>query len=191
MFSAASFCQFVCLFVNTITSKRLNLGWWNLAVRCDVQKISPEFVFQGHRSRTSWTKKEKVLSHPHWQCMVRQRVCCRSYAACSSRRLHCVATRGVTEWWQCTLTAACVRFCREQSSRAQLRWWENQRMLSSFTLAYKSPEAIIPFVTTYGHVRRLRKIKTYLNEIAFSSDFHFFKNYMLHLCIFRRILSKT
>ena len=156
-------------------------------------KISPEFDCQGQRSKIKVTgdkKNEKMLSHSHWQCMVRRRVCCRPYAARSSRRVHCVAA-GVTGWWQCTLTAACVRFCREQSSRAQLRWWENQRMLSSFTLAYKSPEAIIPFVTTYGHVRRLRKIKTYLNEIAFSSDFHFFKNYMLHLCIFRRILSKT
>jgi len=42
MFSAVSVCQFVCLFVslfvNTITSEWLNVGWWNLAVRCIVQK---------------------------------------------------------------------------------------------------------------------------------------------------------
>jgi len=37
MFSMAS----VCLFVNTITSKRLNVGWCNLAVKCIVQKSRP------------------------------------------------------------------------------------------------------------------------------------------------------
>ena len=30
-----------CLFVNTITSKWLNVGWWKLAVRCNVQKSRP------------------------------------------------------------------------------------------------------------------------------------------------------
>jgi len=34
-------CQFICLFVNTITYKRLNVGWWNLAVWCTVQKPRP------------------------------------------------------------------------------------------------------------------------------------------------------
>jgi len=34
-------CLFVSLIVNTITSERLNVG--NLAVRCTVHKISPEF----------------------------------------------------------------------------------------------------------------------------------------------------
>jgi len=35
----------ICLFVNTITSERLNVGWWNL--HCT--KLSPEFKFGGHR----------------------------------------------------------------------------------------------------------------------------------------------
>jgi len=29
------------LFVNTITSKRVNIGWWNLAGRCNGQKSRP------------------------------------------------------------------------------------------------------------------------------------------------------
>ena len=36
-----------------------------------------------------------MLSHPHWECMVRQCVRCRPYTACSSRRVHCVAAK---EW---------------------------------------------------------------------------------------------
>ena len=42
-------CLFVCLFVNTITSERVNIGWWNLrisALHCT--KISAEFEFGGH-----------------------------------------------------------------------------------------------------------------------------------------------
>jgi len=35
---------FVCLFVDTLTSERLNIGWWNL--HCT--KISVEFEFGGH-----------------------------------------------------------------------------------------------------------------------------------------------
>jgi len=31
-------CLWLCLFVNRITSKWLNIGWWNLVVRCIVQK---------------------------------------------------------------------------------------------------------------------------------------------------------
>jgi len=41
VFSAASFCLFVDLFVIMITSERLNIGWWNLAVKCIVQKSRP------------------------------------------------------------------------------------------------------------------------------------------------------
>jgi len=49
-----------CFFVNTITSKRLNIGWWNLAARCIVQK-SPSFEFRGQASPLG----------PHtWKCEV-------------------------------------------------------------------------------------------------------------------------
>ena len=37
-------CLFVCLFflfINTITSERVNIGWWNLVGRCNVQKSRP------------------------------------------------------------------------------------------------------------------------------------------------------
>jgi len=34
-------CLSVCLFVHTITSEQLNIGWWNLAVRCIVQRSCP------------------------------------------------------------------------------------------------------------------------------------------------------
>jgi len=51
------------------------------------------------------------------------------YAARSSRRRHCVADGG-DGCRQCTLTATCIRFCREWSSWALLCRWENQRMLS-------------------------------------------------------------
>jgi len=37
MFSAAS----VCLFVDMITSERVNTEWWNLGGRCTVQKSPP------------------------------------------------------------------------------------------------------------------------------------------------------
>ena len=32
MFSEAFVCLWVCVFVNTITSKRVNVGWWDLVV---------------------------------------------------------------------------------------------------------------------------------------------------------------
>ena len=32
MFSAVSVCLCVCMFVNTITSERVNIGWWNLGI---------------------------------------------------------------------------------------------------------------------------------------------------------------
>jgi len=39
MFSAASVCLSVCLFVNTITSKRVNTGWHNLGGRCTLGRV--------------------------------------------------------------------------------------------------------------------------------------------------------
>jgi len=75
-------------------------------------KISPEFKCRGQRSRSSGTKAKKMLSRCNWQCMLKQFVCCRPYAARSSRRVHCVAARG---WRQRTLMAACMLFCRVRS----------------------------------------------------------------------------
>ena len=40
MFSAASVCLFVRM-ITRDTSKRLTVGWWNLVVRCIVQKSRP------------------------------------------------------------------------------------------------------------------------------------------------------
>ena len=34
-------CFQQCLFVNSITSERSSLGWWNLVARCIVQKYNP------------------------------------------------------------------------------------------------------------------------------------------------------
>jgi len=79
MFSAAfvclsrgRVCQCVCLFVRTITSERLNVGRSNLAVRYIVQKSYPssKVKVKGERSRSPGTENEKLLSHPHGQCIV-------------------------------------------------------------------------------------------------------------------------
>jgi len=58
MFLAASIYLFVdvfvCLFVNTITSERLNIRWWNLVARCILQKWHPNsnlgIIGPNHRS---------------------------------------------------------------------------------------------------------------------------------------------
>ena len=93
-------CQFVsvfvCLFVHTITSEQLNVGWWNLVVRCTVRKSlwssNVKVKGQGHQGQ----KNENLLSHSRWQCMrcVRRRL----YAASSNRRYgrHCDATASMT-----------------------------------------------------------------------------------------------
>ena len=65
LFVWLSVCQVVCLFVNTIglTSERLNLGWWNLTIRCIVQKSRPSSnlgsTIKGQRSRSPVTKKKR------------------------------------------------------------------------------------------------------------------------------------
>ena len=68
-----SVCQYVCLLVCTITSERLSVGWWNLAVRCIVHKSrqSSNVKVRGQWSRSPGTKN-KLLSDPHWQCIVRR-----------------------------------------------------------------------------------------------------------------------
>ena len=43
MFLAVSVCLWVCLYVNTITSERVNIGWWNLGGRCIAQKSQPSW----------------------------------------------------------------------------------------------------------------------------------------------------
>ena len=55
-------CLFVCLFVRTITSERLNVGRSNLAVRYVVQKSRPtsKVNVKGQRSRSQGTKKRKT-----------------------------------------------------------------------------------------------------------------------------------
>jgi len=67
---------FVCQFVNRITHERLNIGWWNLAVRWNVQK-----------SRLS--SNVKVTSDKKWKPAVHGI----PYAAHSSRWYQCVAAR--------------------------------------------------------------------------------------------------
>jgi len=56
-------CQFVCLFVNTITSERLNTVRWNLARRCTAQKSRWISIFgvKGQSSRSPGTKKTKMF----------------------------------------------------------------------------------------------------------------------------------
>ena len=55
----------VCLFVNTITSEQLNVGRWNLTVRCIVQKscrssnLRSKIEWQGHQGQK--TKKRGIL----------------------------------------------------------------------------------------------------------------------------------
>ena len=58
MFSAASVCLFVCLFVRTITSERPNVGRSNLAVTYIVQKSRPssKVKVKGQSSQGQKTK---------------------------------------------------------------------------------------------------------------------------------------
>jgi len=55
MFSAA----FVCLFVNTITSERLNVARLKFPVRCIVRKYHPSSNLGGHRSKVKVTRDKK------------------------------------------------------------------------------------------------------------------------------------
>ena len=112
MFSAVSVCQFVCCqFVcqhdNSRTIKRRTVGWWNLTVRYIVQKSRPssnlgsKVKCQGHQGQ----KYENLLSHPHWQCMVRREpyaVLCTQQQTIPLRR-----SLWLTGWRQYTLAAAC------------------------------------------------------------------------------------
>jgi len=55
-------CLSVSLFARTITSERLNVGWWNLATRRTVQKSRPSSHFGSKvkRSRSPGQKKRKT-----------------------------------------------------------------------------------------------------------------------------------
>jgi len=91
-----------------ITSERLNLGRSNLAVRYIVQKSrrssKVKIKGQGHQGQ----KIEKLLSHPHWQCIV-----------------------GRVPWLGRTQQAATHDTIAWPPRGDGLRRWENQRMLSS------------------------------------------------------------
>jgi len=104
---------FVCLFVCTISSERLNIGWLKLAVRYVVQKFRPSLKVnvKCHRPRSPGRdKKRKTAESSPLTMHIRACAVARPYAASSNRRCHCVATHR----WQ-----------------DKLRRWENQRMLSS------------------------------------------------------------
>jgi len=54
-------CQYVCLLVRTIPSQQLNVGWWNLALRCTVRKSRPSLNvkvkgqgYQGQKTKNCW-----------------------------------------------------------------------------------------------------------------------------------------
>ena len=105
----------MCLFVCTITSERLNIGWWNLAVRCTVQKSRPSSYVnvkgQGHRDKKQRSAESSPMhSYACSVCSTQQAQTIRSALWCHSK--HDVTPLSAC-WWQ-------------------LRWWENQRMLSSW-----------------------------------------------------------
>jgi len=102
MFSAASVCQFVCLFVRTIAVEWLNVGRSNLAVRCTVQKSRPRSTVKvkGQRSRSPGTEKEKNAESSPLTMHSRACAVARPYAARSNRRYHCVAVRR----WRATVS---------------------------------------------------------------------------------------
>jgi len=89
MFSAVSVCQFV----NMITSERLNIGLWNLAVRCIVQKSRPSSSVKVKGQGYQGQKKTKLPSHPHWQCIVLGDACA------VGRTLHAAETTPLCGRW--------------------------------------------------------------------------------------------
>jgi len=94
---------FVCLFVRTITSERLNVGRSKLAFRCIVQKPRPSSKVKVTRDKKRKTAESPPLTMHSRSCAVSG-----PYAARSNRRYHCVPPGG-----------------------DEPRRWENQRMLSS------------------------------------------------------------
>jgi len=126
-FSALSVCLFVCLHDNfrTIkrrTMKRLGALYKNLARVCMSRS---KVKAQGRQGQ----KNEELLSHPHWQCIVKRSRLYAPYAARSSRRCHCVAARGDRVTAVHADGGLHERF--SGCGPPVLRRWENQRMLSS------------------------------------------------------------
>jgi len=78
----------------------------------DLRQVYREDVFgpslgQVWMSRSPGTKKrKKLLSYPHWQCIVRRAPYAAKYGQQAGPFHSC---QGVTGWWDCTLTVACVR----------------------------------------------------------------------------------
>jgi len=105
MFSAASVCQFGCLFVDTITSEWLNVKWRNLAVKYTVQNLARVRMSRS-KVKVTGTKIEKV------QHFVRE--------SSSGARTSCGIPFGNGP--------------REHGPPPVLRRWENQRMVSSYEL---------------------------------------------------------
>jgi len=58
----------VCLFVRTIPSERLNVRWWNVLGALDTNLAR----VQMSRTKVKVTRDKKLLSHPHWQCIVKR-----------------------------------------------------------------------------------------------------------------------
>ena len=88
---------FVCvwLFVNTITSERVNIGWWNLEDRCTVQKLRPssklEVIAPGWASLKNVALGYDAGKISAWCLVVFPNV------LCSFKRLNQCTTAG-TDW---------------------------------------------------------------------------------------------
>ena len=66
VFSGVCLSVSLSLFVRTITSERLNVGLWNLAVTCTVQKsrLNSNVKVKGQRSRSPGQKKQNAELSP-------------------------------------------------------------------------------------------------------------------------------
>jgi len=133
MSSAVSVCLSLCQFVRMITSERLNVGLWNLAIRCMVQKSHPSSNLgvkgQGHQGQ----KNEKLLSHPHWQYIVRHALLRRTLHAAADyiplRRSRGWQGNGSTRWRR--FAGAVLGALRPPPVLCR---WENQHMLTSLSV---------------------------------------------------------
>jgi len=99
-------CLFVCLFVRTIISERLNVRWSNLAVRCTIQKSCPsskvEVKGQGPQTKNKKTAESSLLTMYRRTCTIAM-----PYSASRNTRHHCVAAPGVTGYASGKISACC------------------------------------------------------------------------------------